>query len=61
MFWGAQLAWVCGVLALVVRRAALVFLYREVLGAPIDVVEAQTQVANFRQTVSSAQHALTEA
>ena len=29
--------------------------------APIDVVEAQTQVANFRQTVASAQQALTEA
>ncbi len=29
--------------------------------APIDVVEAQTQVANFRQTVAFAQQALTEA
>jgi outer membrane protein TolC len=29
--------------------------------APIDVIEAQTQVANFRQTVASAQQALTEA
>ena len=29
--------------------------------APIDVVEAQTQVANFRQNVASAQLALTEA
>lgn len=29
--------------------------------APIDVVEAQTQVANFRQSVASAQQALTEA
>ena len=29
--------------------------------APIDVVEAQTQVSNFQQTVASAQQALTEA
>jgi HAE1 family hydrophobic/amphiphilic exporter-1 len=29
--------------------------------APIDVVEAQTQVANFRQSVASAQQTLTEA
>lgn len=29
--------------------------------APIDVVEAQTQVANFRQTVASAQQDLTQA
>ncbi len=29
--------------------------------APIDVVEAETQVANFRQNVASAQQALTEA
>jgi len=29
--------------------------------APIDVVEAQTQVANFRQTVASAQQSVTEA
>jgi HAE1 family hydrophobic/amphiphilic exporter-1 len=29
--------------------------------APIDVIEAQTQVANFRQNVASAQLALTEA
>lgn len=29
--------------------------------APIDVIEAQTQVHNFRQTVASAQQALTEA
>ena len=29
--------------------------------APIDVVEAQTQVANFRQNVASAQQTLTEA
>jgi outer membrane protein TolC len=29
--------------------------------APIDVVEAQTQAANFRQAVASAQQALTEA
>jgi HAE1 family hydrophobic/amphiphilic exporter-1 len=29
--------------------------------APIDVIEAQTQVANFRQTVASAQQTLTEA
>jgi outer membrane protein len=29
--------------------------------APIDVVEAQTQVANFRQSIASAQQALTEA
>ncbi len=34
---------------------------REGTLAPIDVVEAQTQVANFRQTVASAQQALTEA
>jgi outer membrane protein TolC len=29
--------------------------------APIDVIEAQTQASNFRQTVASAQQALTEA
>jgi outer membrane protein TolC len=34
---------------------------REGTLAPIDVVEAQIQVANFRQTVASAQQALTEA
>ena len=34
---------------------------REGTLAPIDVVEAQTQVANFQQTVASAQQALTEA
>jgi outer membrane protein len=34
---------------------------REGTLAPIDVVEAQTQVANFRQSVASAQQALTEA
>jgi HAE1 family hydrophobic/amphiphilic exporter-1 len=34
---------------------------REGTLAPIDVVEAQTQVSNFRQTVASAQQALTEA
>ncbi|HEX6974005.1 MAG TPA: TolC family protein, partial [Vicinamibacterales bacterium] len=34
---------------------------REGTLAPIDVVEAQTQVANFRQTVASAQQAVTEA
>lgn len=33
---------------------------REGTLAPIDVVEAQTQVANFRQNVASAQQALTE-
>lgn len=34
---------------------------REGTLAPIDVVEAQTQVANFRQTVASAQQSVTEA
>jgi outer membrane protein len=34
---------------------------REGTLAPIDVVEAQTQVSNFRQSVASAQQALTEA
>lgn len=34
---------------------------REGTLAPIDVVEAQTQVANFRQSVASAQQALTAA
>lgn len=34
---------------------------REGTLAPIDVVEAQTQVANFRQSVASAQQTLTEA
>jgi HAE1 family hydrophobic/amphiphilic exporter-1 len=34
---------------------------REGTLAPIDVIEAQTQVANFRQTVASSQQALTQA